>query len=1823
VRTSSNPSAEEKQELERWDKAEKDKLKAKPRAEMEKPIDDGFNAAEREKSAEPSQRKGGPSAEAETTEESSAARFAYAYLSQIDPADKKAKGTADSNGALYGMNYITVYIDGNYAGQTSCATGYYPGSYMGYGSCSWEFQIPPAYQNGVQHTFVGYYSAPNVGSTQFANTTFTLFSGADPNWNNGNYPTADDPGLRPNYTGGDPPFYIDPIREPINEPISGTDGPGSGSFSFSAPVISLGGRGMDVNLALSYNSLLWHKAGNVISYDIDKGNVAPGWNIGFGKLMDMDTQGGSMIEGADGSRHSYEGTIQTGSPGYSTYYGRTTDGSFIDYESYRTPTGISGGVAHLANGTQIIYGAAANGVAYPTQIKDRQGNLVSISYQNNQGPNINQVVDNLGRAITFNYDGLNRLVSITGPAQNGGSRVYVRLHYTQMTISQSFNGLTPAVRNANPYLIDAIYYPDLNTGYWFGDGDSYSAYGMIAKVSERRAMSWSGANNNDQGTITAGNMSRQMVYNYPLSNANLTEAPKYTQMSEDWADRGATPVATTTYSIDNNSNPRTTTVTLPNGNKIVQYSKNNPNQPDDGLLFKVDSLSPSNQLLSRSETDWQGGDYNSMRVTEIRSTDEKGQMTKQTFTYEQFYNQVATVSEYGYNNALFRKAVSTYENGDNYRGYYNGTRWVGGRHIFSLTKTQELFDANNSRLSKQDYNYDQYPLVNTENVVMYDQTFNPSTTNTVPGPNCVQWDQYWVSTGGWWDEWGWYHEEGYWESYCVQYEQISAYNPATAARGNLTQSITYSDAATPQGAIPYETTYDITGNVRTTTTDCCQQMQFYYSTATQYSQPEVHKKGSPSDPNLQNIESATYDFNTGLLKTATNFNGRTTSYGYDDALRPTGTFYPTGATTQIWYHPAFNIVNELIWQNGSYTHVENWFNGRGQQTLRSEYNKKTNNYWDQDNFTDTNITYDVMGRKATVSVPHQKNLPTAGYTTYQYDALSRVTQVQAPDGSISQTFYNQANSKPSSANTDVGNTVRSRDAWGRERWARTDDFGRLVEVVEPDPNGNGDVLAAGNLQTQYTYNTKDELIQVNQGGQVRMFWYDSLGRLVRQKLAEQNGSLTYNGQFVGGDNGGWSDVFVYDNRSNLIQRTDARGVKTNFVYNNDPLNRLQGVTYDKSGADTAHTIHDATPINLSYMSAGDKTRVSQAQTWNTLETNSYDVEGRISEYTLNLVSGQPLTTSYLYDSLNRLTEVRYPAQYGVAGNPRKVVTPTYDETSRLKELKVDNQIQMSEIVYNPLSQVTQLKTGAATGNADVEQYSYDAQTGLLTNQKVIKQNNNQSLLDLSYDYQRGGSNGTVNGKTGQLTKIVDNLNQNKNRVFEFDTLGRLKTAKAGLQAGATGVTANWTQNYSYDRYGNRTNVSKTGVTQDSQAVPLDGLANQTYQTQSNRVNGYIYDLAGNLTRGQAADGSWQRFEYDSAGRQRVVKDDAGNEKLVSVACTSRQRVVSWEPGVSAGLTWYVWGGSSVIAEYSSTGWGTTLSWSKSYIYAGSRLLSTFTKDGGGEKLEFHHPDRLGTRLVTNNQANTSFEQNTLPFGTALAGESTGATNQRFTSYDRSQIAQLDYAVNRSYSSGQGRFTSVDPIGMEAIYQIDPQSTNLYAYTQNNPIDFIDPTGLLRVIDYSSCRTTGYIFRLVGYEPGEEDDIPIYEVIGEIQTCNVIDIEPIVTPEPPTPPIIADPVAPVKKSDGVNNKPASGCAKICGSAAAANAAWIACRFLGGGSDCDGLAEAAARLWAECIACRQKLPIKGNERGIGAEAGIGVGINPAGGGKAKPSMRRKKI
>lgn len=244
-------------------------------------------------------------------------------------------------------------------------------------------------------------------------------------------------------------------------------------------------------------------------------------------------------------------------------------------------------------------------------------------------------------------------------------------------------------------------------------------------------------------------------------------------------------------------------------------------------------------------------------------------------------------------------------------------------------------------------------------------------------------------------------------------------------------------------------------------------------------------------------------------------------------------------------------------------------------------------------------------------------------------------------------------------------------------------------------------------------------------------------------------------------------------------------------------------------------------------------------------------------------------------------------------------------------------------------------------------------------------------------------------------------------------------------------------------------------------VPRDGLAGPVFfDAATNRINsaGWQYDAAGNQTR--VWDGAaWQRMEYDMAGR--LVRAEQDNGVLIASYTygSSTARLVAHEGGTR---TYYAWGAGGTISEYTETDGATadtTPQWGKGYVYLGNRLLATQRPGGAAEVVEYHHPDRLGTRLVSNAADAGSFEQAALPFGTELAAESTGATGRRFTSYERSQTTDLDYAVNRHYDPRQGRFTTVDPIGMSAADLAHPQTLNLYAYCANDPVNRTDPDGL--------------------------------------------------------------------------------------------------------------------------------------------------------------------
>jgi hypothetical protein len=83
-------------------------------------------------------------------------------------------------------------------------------------------------------------------------------------------------------------------------------------------------------------------------------------------------------------------------------------------------------------------------------------------------------------------------------------------------------------------------------------------------------------------------------------------------------------------------------------------------------------------------------------------------------------------------------------------------------------------------------------------------------------------------------------------------------------------------------------------------------------------------------------------------------------------------------------------------------------------------------------------------------------------------------------------------------------------------------------------------------------------------------------------------------------------------------------------------------------------------------------------------------------------------------------------------------------------------------------------------------------------------------------------------------------------------------------------------------------------------------------------------------------------------------------------------MVSQDYTITGRVTMFAAIGGTTLAEYTEFAYA-NLTWTKSYTYLGDSQLSTISKAGSSELVEFNHPDRLGTRTITNQAAGTSYE----------------------------------------------------------------------------------------------------------------------------------------------------------------------------------------------------------------------------------------------------------
>ncbi len=263
----------------------------------------------------------------------------------------------------------------------------------------------------------------------------------------------------------------------------------SRNLNFTAPVLALAGRGgLSLGLGLSYNSNVWtkHPGTNTMFYNAERGFPAPGWRLGFGAIQGVNNGGNiGPYTNSITSKASFLYIQPDGTKRDLAY--NATSGKYESYDSSYLDFDASSKILRTTSGTQITFGTSATASGdyqfLPTQIKDRQGNFLTIVYKqlSNNDTVLDYVVDTLGRRIDFYYQN-NRLTEIRQD-RNGTIFKYAIIDYTAITLNASFYNLSTYtysnqdVSGTTVYVPSRITYPTgVNLRF------AYNSFGQVNQV---------------------------------------------------------------------------------------------------------------------------------------------------------------------------------------------------------------------------------------------------------------------------------------------------------------------------------------------------------------------------------------------------------------------------------------------------------------------------------------------------------------------------------------------------------------------------------------------------------------------------------------------------------------------------------------------------------------------------------------------------------------------------------------------------------------------------------------------------------------------------------------------------------------------------------------------------------------------------------------------------------------------------------------------------------------------------------------------------------------------------------------------------------------------------------------------------------------------------------------------------------------------------------------------------------------------------------------------------------------------------------------------
>jgi RHS repeat-associated protein len=851
--------------------------------------------------------------------------------------------------------------------------------------------------------------------------------------------------------------------------------------------------------------------------------------------------------------------------------------------------------------------------------------------------------------------------------------------------------------------------------------------------------------------------------------------------------------------------------------------------------------------------------------------------------------------------------------------------------------------------------------------------------------------------------------------------------PATNYRGNLTSVSRW--RSTDGSYLTTTYTYDDTGNITAITDPMSHTTTWSYADSWAYPSgnclPTAASYAYPTTVTdaLSHSKNVVYRNCTGQEQSVSDpndiANARVgTQYTYDLMDRVLSTSYADGGSTANAYTDTVpNLITTTVAVNGTVSKqaiLEKDALGR---------DRKTTLVSDPDGATYTRIAYDAMGRKAQEWNPTRcdpdmvtscTGETTFGYTTYDYDALSREILLIPPDGNATtdniQTSYSVS---PATLWLGGGVTTTVTDEDGIGRAATSDALGRLVQATE---------VNSGRV-TGYTYDTLGNLTCVEQHGfvsgtgctsspssdatspwRVRRFTYDSLSELLAAKNPEAGASTAT----CGGTSNPWSICYTYNNDGILTSKTDARGVTISYSY--DALNRVRGKTYSDGEPSVAYFYDGGAAANNGILHRTEMTDASGLTTW------VYDSEGRpTSESKTINTYNRTISTQYNLDgSVWKLT---YPGSVvieytpGGAGRPLAVT----DDTHSIQYAK-----SASYAPQGALQSLILGYTSTFAGITETDQYNTQLQPSLLSAASP-----SQTVMSLSYNFKLGSYD------NGQVYQIVNNKDATRTQTIGYDGASRIASAR---------TPSTWGLTFTIDSWGNLYQTSPISGT------AVNPMSLSTTVLGNNQLAAFGYDAAGNLINDgttSACGGNnyaWNAEEQMSCAEGVTYTYDGDGARVEK----------------SSGTMY--WGGEAGDALEESDLSANMLS---QYIFfSGKRIARRDVTTGN---VYYYFSDHLGSSsVITNATGAIQNESDYYPFGGENPITLNIANHYKFTGKERDTESGLDYFGARYYASSMGRFMSPDwaakamPVPYARLG--NPQTLNLYTYVQNSPLRYTDADG---------------------------------------------------------------------------------------------------------------------------------------------------------------------